>query len=166
MPLHSLRTARPAVLAALIAGLILSAGCGGTSKTSVKGKVTYAGKPLAWGMVTLVSADGATAAGFIDHDGNYSVDGVPTGPVKIGVDSPDPAQESRSASRGGDAGKDKKDSLGIEDPRAHLKQDLPPDRPKPPPGKWFPIPEKFADPNSSGLTGTVESGKPLNIDLK
>ena len=41
-----------------------------------------------------------------------------------------------------------------------------PGRPLPPAGAWFPIPEKYSDPNTSGLSDVVKAGQDLNIDLK
>ena len=40
--------------------------------------------------------------------------------------------------------------------------------PKPPAGAWFPIPERYGDPHSSGLSGEVKPGREseLNIDLR
>ena len=151
--------------------LVLSAlGCGGSGTSTVTGKVTLNGKTVVWGSVTLVDEKGQFYTGPIDLQGNYKIEKVPSGAVKIGVFSqnPDPPKEAKGPAGGpktGGAG----GGAGFEDPREKLglKKDLPPDLPKPPPGTWFPIPGKYTDPTASGLTGQVKSGSTeLNIDLK
>jgi len=147
----------------------------------VSGKVTYDGKPVVWGSVTLVDAAGEFHQGTIGLDGTYKIDNVPVGPVKIGVVSPKPPDETpgkggKRAPVGGAAtppGKGGKGGPpaggGVEDPREKFlrEQNITPNEgpPPPPPGAWFPIPEKFRDPTTSGLTGTVTAGKPLDINL-
>jgi hypothetical protein len=53
---------------------------------TVEGKVTDNGKPLAKGNVTLVDKDGKKFTGAIAPDGTYSVDKVPPGEYKVGID--------------------------------------------------------------------------------
>lgn len=166
----------PRAAAALTFFLIaaLAAGCGG--KANPKGKVTYQGKPVVWGSVTLVDSTGMYHQGEIDLQGNYSIDGVPTGPVKIGVHSPKPEDPGGRGGKGGKGapigGVAGKGAADIEDPREKFfasqggKKNVEPEKPRPPAGAWFPIPEKFSDPQTSGLTGDVKSGTPLDIDLK
>jgi hypothetical protein len=117
--------------------------------------------------------------GEIDLNGTYSIDSVPTGPVKIAVASPKPDDPSgrgagkggrgpAGAAAGGGVGKANPD---MEDPRekffaAQGGKKNEPERPKPAPGQWFAIPDKYADPTTSGLSGDVKSGTPLDIDIK
>jgi hypothetical protein len=110
----------------------------------VAGKVTYQGKPVAWGSVTVLAADGSTHQAGINPDGTYRLEKVPTGPARVGVSSPDPKPSARAA-RSGD---DRVSTAG----------------PDLPPGAWFPLPDKLGDPNTSGLTLTV--GGPGDLDLK
>ncbi|HJZ92707.1 MAG TPA: carboxypeptidase-like regulatory domain-containing protein [Gemmataceae bacterium] len=151
--------ARPAVRRSGLVALAfalggLSAGCG-PSKTEVTGKVSHNGKPVVYGSVTLIGSDGIVYSGQIKEDGTFVIPGVPTGPVKIGVLSPNPKPpEAGKASA--------KDDLG-----GFSRGDRrPPPLPESVVRAWFPIPEKYGDPMTSGLTETVSRGQPLNINLK
>jgi hypothetical protein len=141
---------------ALALSLCLVTGCGG-GKTNVKGKVTYQGKTVVWGTVTLVDNTGANHQGTIELDGTYSVPDVPRGSVKIGVFSRAPSNRPRP-----DGGKGVK-TVDPNDPRSKFKKNPDIERPLPAPGQWFPIPEKYSDAHSSGLTGEVQSG---TLDIK
>jgi hypothetical protein len=168
-------TRRGAGLLALGLAVSLAAGCGGgTSK--VHGKVTHAGKPVVWGSVTLVDSSGAYHQSLIDLNGNYEIANVPAGPVKIAVVSPNPDPASHGGDPGGRGGPRPKGGPGsrggTNDPREKFLaqkgiQKAEDDRPRPPAAAWFPIDRKFADPNTSGLTGEVKPGATeLSIDLK
>ena len=164
------------------AGLFLAfglfAGCGG-KPTKVTGKVIFGGKPVVWGSVTLLHENGQYYQGPIGLDGTYTVENVPTGSVKIAVYSPKPYQDNQNPEKGGRE-REKATVRGgptslsgrgggaaVEDARAKFKQtSTTPAQPKPPPEQWFPLPDHFADPNTSGLTGTVKSDQLLDIDLK
>lgn len=154
---------RTSVWAVLLGGLC-AAGCDDDTPT-VRGRVTANGKPVVWGSVTLVDARGGYHQAVLDLDGNYAIDGVPTGAVKVGVVSDNPA--GRGAGRGPAHARAVGDGQG---PREALgfRQDAGSEPPKPPPGSWFPIPDRFGDPHSSGLTGEVRPGREseLNIDLR
>jgi hypothetical protein len=115
-------------------------GCGG-GKATVQGKVTHRGKALACGTVLLVGADGVTVAGEIAGDGSYAVAGVTAGPVQVGVVSKPPRAGARP-SRGGPV-------RTRTDARASPAADR---------SKWFPIPEKYAEPTTSGLGLTLQAG--------
>jgi hypothetical protein len=146
---------------------IAAFGCG-AKKTTVTGKVTYNGKPVVWGNVSFLASDGSSYDGFINLDGTYSIPDVPPGQVKIGIYSPDPKMEDTRAT-GAAAGNDKvKKPNDFVDPREKMgiKQAEAPNRPRPPDGAWFKLPDSAADPYRSGLTGVVKSGEPLNIDIK
>ena len=148
------RFIRPAVLMAVLLALT---GCGDPT-TEVSGKVTYQGKPVAYGTVVVLDAAGAPKSGAIQPDGTYRVSGVRPGPVKVAVSSPPPpGSEPTRKSAGGRDGRDSDD-------------DKPP--PNMPPAapevlkNWFPIPDKYGDPNKSALTAEAKSGQPIDIDLK
>jgi hypothetical protein len=136
---------RRAAALGLAAALLAAGGCG-PGTTTADGKVTLRGKALAWGTVTLASQDGTVRQGLINPDGGFSIPDVRPGPVRVGVLSGNP--EVRPGRGGEDSGR----------------RGPPP--PKLPPGAWFPIPEKYADFNTSGLTAEVRPGEPLEIDLK
>ena len=127
-----------AALALFAAGMVALSGCGPSTAT-VSGKVTYQGKPVVSGSVTVKAADGTVHQIGLNPDGSFRLDAVPTGPATVGVASPDPKPSSR---------------FEKDDPR----------RPEPVAG-WFPLPPKFADPATSGLTLTVGSGS-ADLDLK
>jgi len=147
--------------ATALALLGLAAGCGGGS-TKVTGSVTYQGKPVVWGSVTLMDERGQYHQGPIGLDGTYSIDGVPAGRVKIGVFSPKP--DDPPPAEAAKTGPKKMGTPGPEDPRAKFKQ-TPNNVPRPSPGQWFPIPERYGDPTSSDLSGEVRSGQPLDINI-
>jgi hypothetical protein len=147
--------------AALCALLCLGAlGCGGS--TTVTGKVTHKSRSVVWGSVTLVDERGQYHQGPIALDGTYTVKDVPSGPVKIGVYSPNPAESAPPEKRGGTL---VKGGPALEDPREKFKQERPPEQPRPEPGKWFAIPAKYTDPMTSGLSGTVKAGQSLDVEL-
>lgn len=135
-----------AIAMSLFAVFVSVSGCGGSGKCSVSGKVTFKGKPVYGGVVTLMNDKDAPAMGAIDFEGNYKVDNAPTGKVRIGVVSQKP-QAPRD--RGGDRMK------GTAVPGAGD------------PTKWFTVDEKYADPNSSGKEMTLKGGaNTINIDLE
>jgi len=150
----------------LAISLCLTLGCGG-GQTEVKGKVTYLGKVVVWGTVTLVDSTGMTHQGSIDLSGNYTIPKVHVGPVKIAVHSNNPeGVKGRSKDGGKGAAAISGKPASVEDPRNKFKSTPLPEPPRPEPGKWFPLPPKYADPNTSGLAGDVRSGQPLDIDIK
>jgi hypothetical protein len=130
----------------LIALVVVAAlaGCGPRTAT-VTGRVASQGRPVVWGTITLQAADGSMHQAGIEPDGRFTIPNVPAGAARVGVVSPKP-----SGGRGGREGSDSRVAAGP---------------PEPPPGAWFPLPDKFADPNASGLTVQVDGG-PVDIDLK
>lgn len=158
--------ARARGAAAALALCALLTGCGG-GNSKVSGKVKVAGRPVVWGSVTLVDQKGQYHQGDIDLNGNYTIDGVPSGAVKIGVASPSPTpppgRPPAGAPTKGAPSDDAREKFLAE---KGLKQNTD-DRPRPPAGAWFPIDLKFSDPTSSGLSGEVKAGtSELNIDVK
>lgn len=120
----------------------------------VKGKVTYQGKEVCGGGIQLVAKNNQVYGGTIAEDGTYIVSGVPAGEVKIGVSSPDPSNNTAAtmrSSRSGAAGLGGAAKKGEAAPAKN--------------SKWFKIPDKYSDPDKSGLTG-VAGTAPLDVDLK
>jgi hypothetical protein len=144
-------------LRSLIAASVFAvAGCNG-STADVKGKVTFNGKPVVYGTVVLVGADGLARSGAIQPDGSYRVKDVPVGTARVAVTSPRPpgsAPAKKAIERGADVTDDKP-------------------QPEPPPPappeviqNWISLPEKYGDPSKSEVTVTVKSGEPADIVLK
>lgn len=137
-------------------------GCGGVG--SVTGTVTYKpnGKKLAWGTVSMIGRDGILRQGVINRDGTYSVNGVPTGEVKVLVSSENPKATPANSAKAGsgrvdpDAGKraPRPGEPGAADDRGMTPSPVDEEIVK----AWFPIPEKYADMGKSNLTATVKGG--------
>jgi hypothetical protein len=140
-----------------VAALVGSAGCGAKVAT-VSGKVTFQGKPVVYGTVSIIGPDGITKSGSINPDGSFTVAGVGVGEGKVAVTSlkpPDGTGGGKAKGGGRDAGDDER-KPEKPDPAA------PPEVIK----NWFPIPSKYGDHKQSGLTVPVGDGKPVTIDLK
>src|SRR5439155_8044348 len=123
--------ARHAVLCSSVA-LVLTglSGCGGTA--DVTGKVSYKGKLLASGTVSMVGPDGLVRQGIINGDGTYAIAGVAAGKVQLGVSSPRPGGAERGGRRGG---------RGIRRAPDGAAQDA---------SGWFAIPNTYLEPTTSG----------------
>jgi len=117
---------------------VLLVGCE-AKVAEVSGKVTYKDKPLGSGVVMFIgSHDNAT--GSIDASGNYIVAKAPVGPCKVAVQTFAPS--------GGGTG-----------PKGTATSSMTVEGAPPPPGPYVAIPEKYSDPNQSGLTFEVKGGK-------
>jgi hypothetical protein len=135
------------VLALLTA--LAAAGCGGGKAAKVSGKVTYRGKVLTMGSVVLVGEDGHSARGAIQPDGTYEIDRAPVGKDRAAVSNPPPA-----GARGGQALVGSPNDEEAKQARALAAQ-------------YVPTPEKYNDPQKSGLSFDVPSGgRTLDIDLQ
>jgi hypothetical protein len=133
-------------------GVVLISACGcGTSKGTVSGKVMRQGKPVVWGNVTLIASDNAAYAAPITPEGTYSIPNVPEGPVKLCVTSTNPD----GAARGGPAAA----RAEIADRASSGPSRLPSA------GAWIAIPEKYSDPEQSGLIGTVKKDTTIDLNL-
>jgi hypothetical protein len=112
------------------------AGCfGGGGKATVKGKVTCGPKTVKFGEVVIYGGDGIPKTGKINRDGTYQVDDVISGQGKIAVRSVHPREVAS-------IGRDEKAKPDPEDVK-----------------NYFPLPAKYADANSSGLTLTIKAGE-------
>jgi hypothetical protein len=70
----------------LLCGLLTLAGCR-DGAAEVTGTVSYDNKPLTSGTVTILSEDGKERYSAVGPQGQYSVLGVPSGPVRFAVKS-------------------------------------------------------------------------------
>lgn len=128
--------------------LLLAAGC--SSKGTVVGKVTYKGKPLSAGMVLFVPEQGGGAFRGDIQDGEYHVEKIPPGPVKIAITPASTSSPMEYVMKM----RPPADVLEKAAPGTSVEQFT---QPAPPP-QAASIPEKFLNPDTSGLTYTVQSG--------
>jgi hypothetical protein len=138
--------------------VLLLAGCS-SSEGTITGKITYQGKLLPAGTVTFVPGQGGHAVTSEIQDGEYKVTKVPVGSVKIAVTTPSQAPPSQFL--------ETKMALPtelLEKARPGKSGEGPAKAPQA--KKPVPIPKKFSDPDTSGLTYTVKVGSQVfDIDL-
>jgi hypothetical protein len=142
-------------LLCLLLGLLFLVvlGCS-PSVGTVNGTVSYKGTMLKGGTVTFLAPDGKAASCEIKEDGHYTVDKVPTGPVKISVETKSLAVSARAPSYS--------PPPGVTPPGGYK----PPDRAEKA-KRYVPIPETYSDPEKSGLSYTVKPGmQDYNITLQ
>jgi len=144
-------------LLVLLAPLGLS-GCGPGTAT-VSGKVTIDGKPLKAGNLTFIpSAAGKQSRGMtINENGEYKLEHVPVGPVTICVEteSLNPAGKRMPPAYKPPAGQKAPEGFGSGDSAAEAAK------------RYVPIPKKYAEKDTSGLTYEVKSGsQEYDIELK
>ncbi len=150
----------------LACGLALALTCGAAgckSSGTVMGKVTYKGETVGGGTVIFLAPGKPAVVANIGPNGHYTATGVPTGLVKIGV-------ETTSARPGAEPPPGMKPPKGVE---------LPPEARNSPiygggggnsrsgGAKYVEIPGNYADPEKSGLSLTVNGGEQeFNIPLE
>jgi hypothetical protein len=117
----------------------------------VSGKVLFKGKPLPGGMVTFTAIKGGfPSSGRIDENGNYRIM-APIGEVQIGVDN-------RMFEPKHEVGKGKGFARNpVQEHRRNKRPDFQ-EEAIPLKGRYVPIPERYADGATSGLTYTVKPG--------
>jgi hypothetical protein len=145
-------TTRAAVLLAV--GFAAVTGCSNEPKVGVvTGKVTLDDKPADGVAITFLGADGRTATALTDSSGRYRADNVPVGQTGVGVASlPDEGDDSNAGMIQKNRGAD---------PAAQ------PAKPADVKKKGPKVPDRFADPGSSGLKHTVAEGEStFDIPLK
>ncbi len=138
---------RSATRAALLSSLLLAmiSACNSEGRVSVvpvEGKVTYDGKPLTKGTITFRPEKGPMAVGEIQPDGSYKLKTYQDGDGAV------VGTHKVGVIAGDDSPTSMPGSPGYVAPKAL-------------------IPEKFNNPDTSGLTATVsEAKKDVNFDLK
>lgn len=140
--------------------LLAAVGCGSRA-ASVSGKITYRNNPLHGGTVTFYGPGetGWTKTSTIGDDGSYKLDQVPKGSARITV-------ETKTA-KANPIAKQKMPKMPKGGPPEGLEHSPFGQMQKQSTDKFVMIPEKYKDPNQSGLTYEVTSGKQEhNIDLQ
>lgn len=149
---------RTYVLIFISGAMLLAGGC--ASKATITGTVTYKGKPIPSGSITFTPESGAPLVNAPIRDGKYTAESVPTGDAKVSITS---LYMNRSSSPMMDP--NKRDKLAPP-------KDAPPEAQKayqrtPEFKPGLKIPEKYTDPEQSGLSYTVQRGsqtKDFNLD--
>src|SRR5262245_45622540 len=157
---------QPRRAAGLIFVLIFGglAGCGVSSQpVDVSGKVTYQGKPVVCGSVTLVDANGIAKSGNIGPEGTYIVKGIAPGTAKVAVISLDPARPLNPLGAAG-AGTDDSGRAPAAAPAATDRSNW--TEPNVDRSKWTPLPKKYEFAHTSGVTVDVKAGENNGVDIR
>jgi hypothetical protein len=159
---------RSACFAAVLVILGAATGCG-AGKGKVTGTVTGPdGKPLPLGRITFLPASGPPGFSGDIQDGKYSVDDVTTGENNVSIDTAYIRDENEPIVKRAGSGKTAMNGTGSGGPppkgappeyvKMQKEQEEAPKIAKEKLAKYRPIPEKFADTKTSGLSVTVKSG--------
>ncbi len=138
-----------AVIALALVVISLSAFSAGGSAT-VAGRVTFQGRPVIWGSIILVGADGRSAVGRIEPDGSFTVTNVPTGEVGVAIISPDPLVQHYATQL-----KTSRDRIPVA-----MWAAPPVDR-----QQWFVLPQRYENATTSNLTLNLKRGNNRDCDL-
>ncbi len=153
---------------------IVAVGC--SSEGTVSGKVSYKGQPLKGGTIIFFPEKGTgNYQSVIGADGTYSVSKLPIGPAKISVavatSGVNPAvfqQRRGGVAKGPEKGlKSRMTDEAKKELETEIKENAPKRGGGPYTGYSSPLPEKYANPDSSGLTIEVTGGKQkhdINMD--
>jgi hypothetical protein len=139
----------------LLSAVMWLPGCSGPPPGDVKGTVTYQGKPLRSGQVAFIPQSGVPVTADISADGTYEIHNVPPGEAFLTVVSLPPDSKGPGVQL----------MQYRQKHREAVKNNQPPP-PPPPTEQVLLLPAKYADPQTSELRFTVESGpNTCNIDL-
>jgi hypothetical protein len=144
------------MIRAKVGVLILAVTVGGCGKRTgtVEGTVKLGEEKLGSGTVTFFGSGGSIKTSPISAQGTYKIEGIPTGPAIITVETtPHPDTFGRNPN----LPPPPKDMPESKDEKSRL----------PTFGKYVEIPLKYKDQEKSGLTYTVQAGpQPFDIVLK
>jgi hypothetical protein len=129
---------RPRYRTVTLFGVLLLTGCAPATST-VTGTVTLNGKPVTEGQVSFIFADGMVVTAMIQADGSYMAPEVPVGPARVAVYGPAVAQAEAEIIK----------VKGKEGGKART----------PPKAAKGDIPDRYSNPDTSGLSVTVTKGE-------
>jgi hypothetical protein len=140
---------------AFLAFLALSLGCGAGAKERavVSGKVSIGEKHLTAGNVFFHGANNVTANATIDSNGNYELADAPIGEVRVSFTVPkvNPGHLAKMQAMK----KGMPDMKSVDPSGSGMAISIMGDMPE----NIVPIPDKYANPETSGLTYIVKSGE-------
>ena len=137
--------------------MVFWVGCGPNyqARGNIKGKVTFEGKTLTAGNVMFYGKDNLTGSSPIDMNGNYDIKDAPLGDVKITVTVPKMPSGGISKMKGGPAMTAIKDAKSVDPEGSGKSISIMGAMPS----HIVPIPDKYANVATSGLTHKVERGE-------
>ena len=146
----------------LLTGVV---GCG-SGKGSVSGKVTLDGKPLPAGNISFLGPKGQAVTADI-KDGQYTASNVPTGDVKVTVQTSSIKTEADSllaSSRNSSVGRNPATSKLPAGVKEHVQAEVARNADMAKRGKellsrYRPLPDKYSKPDTSGLHVAVNRGE-------
>ena len=100
---------RPILATAFFAVAFAIIGCGDLPRSTVKGRITFNGKPLPGATLIFLTKDNMTYTTGTNADGSYEVSGIPRGPVTVSIQQalphvsprPDPNPNAKGGSAKG-----------------------------------------------------------------
>jgi len=129
------------VLVVCVVSFVMT-GCG-QQYTDVSGTVSYRGRSVVTGTVSIIGSDQLTYYAPIQLDGTFTAKNVPVGSAKVGVYSPDPYFELPVPPEVKSRLEEARRASGV----ATI--------PKPPKGRWVRLPPKYADPLTSEVVAEL-----------
>jgi hypothetical protein len=144
-----------------LCAFVVLAGCGAPQRATVKGKVTLGDKPLPVGNVMFTTKDNLTGTSVIDKDGNYAINDAPIGDVKISVSVPTLPPGGLEMMRRMKNNPGVKETQSVDPNDSSKRIGIMGDIPE----NIVPIPDKYKDAATSGLTYTVKGGE-QTFDIK
>ncbi len=129
----------------MITCLLGISSCGGSPTSTIHGTVQYQGKPLAGGTITFLTTNQQIFTAHLDNQGNYQLQNVPRGPVKVGI----LAGKYRPPARPQPNPKDKQDPIVAKKGKTHDEAKTQ-SRAKPV-LLGIQLPDQYSDPKTSGI---------------
>jgi hypothetical protein len=148
--LRAMLPVRLGLLLLLVVTLMVGCGQKSNAPAQVSGKVTYKGQPVPGGDLAFHSQNGV-AHTFLKPDGTFDLAELPTGTMKVTVDTEFLNTSTHRPAYPGSQGK----GGSTMDP-SKMQGGAPA---KVSSGEYMKIPQKYANPNTTDLTVTIQAGK-------